>query len=69
MKESTKRRIAELQDLLNKYSYQYHVNDAPTVDDSVYDSLFAELKKLEAENPEFINATSPSQRVRQDRSG
>ncbi len=63
MKKSAEKRIVELQDLLNKYSYQYHVNDSPTVDDSVYDSLFAELKKLEAENPEFVTATSPSQRV------
>ena len=63
MKESAKKRIVELQNLLNKYSYEYHVNDAPSVEDSIYDSLFTELKKLEAENPEFVAFTSPTQRV------
>jgi len=57
------RRIHELRELLTTYSYQYHVLDDPTVDDSVYDSLFSELKILEAEHPEFIRPDSPTQRV------
>lgn len=56
-------RIAELRTLLNNYSYEYHVLDAPTVDDAVYDSLFSELKRLEAENPHEVTADSPTQRV------
>lgn len=56
-------RIAELRDLLNSYSYDYHVLDAPSVSDAVYDSLFTELKKLEAENPDLITSDSPTQRV------
>jgi len=56
-------RIPELRNLLNAYSYQYHVLDAPTVDDAVYDSLFGELKRLEAENPDLITPDSPTQRV------
>lgn len=58
-----KERIAELKDLLNRYSYEYHVLDAPTVSDAVYDSLFGELKQLEAELPEMITPDSPTQRV------
>lgn len=57
------RRAKELRELLNRYSYEYHVLDAPSVDDAVYDSLFGELKKLEAEYPELIVADSPTQRV------
>lgn len=56
-------RISELRELLNTYSYEYHVLDAPSVSDAVYDSLFGELKKLEAENPELITPDSPTQRV------
>lgn len=56
-------RIAELRKLLQAYSYEYHVLDSPSVDDSVYDSLFAELKKLESEHPELVTPDSPSQRV------
>ena len=58
-----KERINELRTLINTYSYEYHVNDAPSVSDAVYDSLFAELKKLEAEHPELITPDSPTQRV------
>lgn len=57
------RRTAELRELLNKYSYEYYVLDAPSVSDAVYDSLFGELKQLEAEHPELITPDSPTQRV------
>ena len=56
-------RALELRELLNTYSYEYHVNDAPTVSDAVYDSLFSELKALEAAHPELISSDSPTQRV------
>src|SRR5690606_29796519 len=57
------RRARELRDLLARYSYEYHVLDRPSVDDAVYDSLFGELKKIEAEHPELITPDSPTQRV------
>jgi len=56
-------RAKELRELLAKYSYEYHVLDAPSVNDAVYDSLFGELKKIEAERPELITSDSPTQRV------
>jgi len=56
-------RITELRHLLATYSYHYHVLDSPTVDDSVYDSLYGELKKLEAKYPELVTSDSPTQRV------
>ncbi len=56
-------RIAELRSLLSDYSYQYHVLDQPIVSDAVYDSLFGELKQLEAAHPELITSDSPTQRV------
>lgn len=56
-------RIQELRELINKYSYEYHVHDSPSVSDAVYDSLFSELKQLEAEHPDLITNDSPTQRV------
>ncbi|MEO8691734.1 MAG: NAD-dependent DNA ligase LigA [Candidatus Saccharimonas sp.] len=56
-------RARELRDLLNKYSYEYHVLDAPSVSDAIYDSLMQELKALEANSPELISPDSPTQRV------
>ncbi|MEO7904594.1 MAG: NAD-dependent DNA ligase LigA [Candidatus Saccharimonadales bacterium] len=58
-----KDRARELRELLAHYSYEYHVRDQSVVDDAVYDSLFAELKKLETDHPELITSDSPTQRV------
>lgn len=56
-------RVVELRELLNKYNYEYHVLDEPSVSDAVYDGLFNELKKLEAEHPELVTPDSITQRV------
>jgi DNA ligase (NAD+) len=58
-----KKRLDELKHLIAKYSYEYHVLDQPSVSDAIYDSLFGELKKIEAAHPEFITPDSPTQRV------
>ncbi|MEO8862924.1 MAG: NAD-dependent DNA ligase LigA [Candidatus Saccharimonadales bacterium] len=58
-----KQRLAEIRELLNGYSYEYHVLDNPTVSDAVYDGLISELKKLETTYPELITPDSPTQRV------
>jgi DNA ligase (NAD+) len=56
-------RAQELRQLLNQYSYEYHVLDAPSVSDAVYDGLMRELKSLEAADPNLVTADSPTQRV------
>jgi DNA ligase (NAD+) len=58
-----KPRIDELVALLNKYSYEYHVLDRPSVSDAVYDALMQKLYALEADNPDLLRPDSPSQRV------
>jgi len=63
MQHQPEKRVKELRDLLARYSYEYHVLDQPSVPDAVYDSLFGELKKIEAEHPELITPDSPTQRV------
>ncbi len=60
---STAVRAQELREILSSYSYDYHVLDQPSVSDAVYDSLMAELKKIEADHPELITPDSPTQRV------
>ncbi len=62
-KSTTEARIKELRHLLNKYNYEYHALDSPSVSDAVYDSLFQELKRLESEYPELVTIDSPTQRV------
>lgn len=56
-------RAAELRAQLAEYSYEYHVLDSPSVSDAVYDSLFQELKAIEAAHPELVTPESPTQRV------
>ena len=56
-------RINFLKDEINKANYKYYVEDNPTISDFEYDKMFAELKKLESENPLFISPDSPTQRV------
>lgn len=63
MMTQPQQRINELRALINTYSYEYHVNDAPSVSDAIYDGLFSELKQLEAAHPELITPDSPTQRV------
>ncbi|EDK72833.1 DNA ligase, NAD-dependent [candidate division TM7 genomosp. GTL1] len=62
-KPHLRERAIKLRELLSQYSYEYYVLDRPSVADAIYDSLFGELKKLEAEHPELITADSPTQRV------
>lgn len=57
------KRVEELRELINRYSYEYHVDDSPSISDAVYDSLFGELKQLEANHPELVTPDSPTQRV------
>ena len=63
MSHQPETRAQELRDLLARYSYEYHVLDKPSVNDAIYDSLFGELKAIEAEYPELITPDSPTQRV------
>lgn len=56
-------RLEDLKKQLNQWAYEYYVLDKPSVDDTVYDSLFSELKKIETENPELITPDSPTQRI------
>ena len=57
------KRIAELREQIEKANYEYHILDAPTIDDFAYDALMRELQELEAKHPELVTPDSPTQRV------
>lgn len=56
-------RVETLHKLLNQYSYEYYVQDNPSVPDSEYDKLLHELIDIEAEHPELRSPDSPTVRV------
>ncbi len=62
-KQQAEKRLAELRQLMAKYSYEYYVLDKPSVSDAVYDGLMQELKKIEAQHPDLVTPDSPTQRV------
>jgi DNA ligase (NAD+) len=56
-------RATELRALLNRWLYEYHVLDDPSVDDATYDRHYDELLALEQGHPELVTPDSPTQRV------
>ncbi|CAM1333476.1 NAD-dependent DNA ligase LigA [Tenacibaculum aestuariivivum] len=56
-------KIQSLRNELNKHNYNYYVLDNATISDYDFDSKLKNLEKLEAENPQFFDANSPTQRV------
>ncbi|WP_079478667.1 NAD-dependent DNA ligase LigA [Halobacillus salinus] len=56
-------RIQALREELNRYNYEYHTLDEPSVSDYEYDTKLRELIELEEQNPELQAPDSPSQRV------
>ena len=56
-------RMQKLRRELTYHARLYYVYDAPEISDYDYDMMFDELKRLEAENPEFFDPESPTQRV------
>ncbi|MEM7244980.1 MAG: NAD-dependent DNA ligase LigA [Acidobacteriota bacterium] len=62
-KKSTEARLAELRERISEADHAYHVLDAPVLTDGEYDTLYRELKAIEAKHPELVTADSPTQRV------
>ena len=58
-----KERIDLLRKELAEHNHSYYVLDTSIISDFEFDKLLHELVKLEDENPEFFDATSPTQRV------
>ncbi len=62
-KSQAAKRAAELRAAIDEANYRYYVLDSPTLSDAEYDRLLRELQNLEAQYPELVTPTSPTQRV------
>ncbi|KRK65207.1 NAD-dependent DNA ligase [Companilactobacillus tucceti DSM 20183] len=62
-KSQASEELVGIRDTLNKYREAYYTNDAPLVEDNVYDQLYNRLLKIEQQYPDLITPDSPSQLV------
>ncbi len=58
-----KEKIDRLRGEIEYHRKKYYLEDAPEISDFAFDELFEELKRLEAEHPEFDDPASPTKRV------
>ncbi len=56
-------RLEALRREINYHNYRYHVLDDPVISDYEFDQLLVELRKIEAEHPDWITPDSPTQRA------
>ncbi|MFM7624046.1 MAG: NAD-dependent DNA ligase LigA, partial [Actinomycetota bacterium] len=52
--------MSELSEEIRDHQYRYYVQDKPIISDAEFDSLWRELEKLEARNPELRDPNSPT---------
>lgn len=52
--------MSELSEEIRDHQYRYYVQDKPIISDAEFDSLWRELEKLEAKNPELRDQNSPT---------
>jgi DNA ligase (NAD+) len=60
---TVKSRYEELKEKIHFHNHRYHVLDAPIISDAEFDKLLNELKRIEAEHPDWITADSPTRRA------
>lgn len=61
--EKIRERVEELRKILEYHIDRYYNQDDPEITDYEYDQLMIELRKIEAEHPEFVTPDSPTQHV------
>lgn len=62
-KEQIKSEYEQLCKQAEQHNFNYYVLDNPTVEDDEYDRLMRRIKEIEAENPEIVSESSPTQHV------
>ena len=55
--------MRQLIQLLAKHNHAYYVMDTPEIEDSEYDQLFHQLKALEEQYPDLVQADTPTNKV------
>ncbi len=61
--DKIEKRIEQLRATLRYHSDRYYNDDAPEIEDYEYDMMMRELKRLEAEYPEYDTDDSPTKKV------
>lgn len=61
--EQAKKRAEELRVIIERNNRLYYMENAPELEDFEYDALTRELKAIEAEYPQLITPSSPTQHV------
>lgn len=61
--EEAKVKAAQLTKELNYHNDRYYNHDDPVISDYEYDAMLRDLENLEAEFPQLVSPTSPTQRV------
>jgi len=56
-------RLQDLRREINFHNYRYNVLDDPVISDYEFDQLMLELRRIEAEHPEWVTPDSPTQRA------
>ncbi len=59
----TKREYTQLKKTINHHMQLYYDQDLPEITDYEYDQLMQQLKAAEKEHPEWITASSPTQKI------
>lgn len=62
-KEQIKSEYEQLCKQAEQHNFNYYVLDDPTIEDDEYDRLIRRIKEIEAENPEIVSESSPTQHV------
>ncbi len=62
-KEQIKSEYEQLCKQVEQHNFNYYVLDDPTIEDDEYDRLMRRIKEIEAENPEIVSESSPTQHV------
>lgn len=62
-KEQIKSEYEQLCKQAEQHNFNYYVLDYPTIEDDEYDRLMRRIKEIEAENPEIVSESSPTQHV------
>lgn len=62
-KEQIKSEYEQLCKQAEQHNFNYYVLDNPTIEDDEYDRLMRRIKEIEAENPEIVSESSPTQHV------
>ena len=60
---NTKSRYEELKQQIHFHNHRYHVLDAPVISDLEFDKLLNELKRIEADHPDWVTSDSPTLRA------